>query len=629
MNPAAIHIALEKNHSPVMTLTPPDLTALPGTPTERVMAERDSKNPIEDSMDLLRLLEYPQLLGKTYLDHAGATQPAKSLNTAICEDVSRNLYGNPHSEHTPSQLAHHRVQETRLKALEFFHADPHEWDLIFTQNTTAALKLVHDCFRDHAAAPHGGGGAGRNWWFGYHKDSHTSVVGVREGTRLHRCFRNDREVDLWIESRGLGGAMVHDLGLFAYPAQSNMTGRRLPLDWPARIRSRVKAETYTLLDAAAYTSTAELNLSDAARAPDFVALSFYKIFGAPYIGCLLVKKSARKVMESRRYFGGGTVDMVIAVNDSWVKRKGKKHLHERLEDGTLPLRQIFELDHAIDIHRKLYGPSPMKYISMHTTRLIKRLHDDLVDLRHSNGLPVVKVYTDSGSVFGDAQLQGATIAFNIQKDRGGLVKYYEVEKEANAQGIHVRSGSLCNPGGTATYLQWSPTELREAFAYGHSCSSPQAEYSGKALGVVRVSLGAMSSDADIARLVQFVRETYVDRVYDSGGPICLPGDVLAADAPIAKGVHVSEQKEAARMSSRISSDSACTLTAETALSLSLSTSNVSKEEEESKEEKKEEKEEKEEERCSVKSKASRTERLCKSIGDVFRCGSRRQGIHRR
>ena len=153
-------------------------------------------------------------------------QPAKSLNTAICEDLSQNLYGNPHSEHGPSKLAGKRVEETRLKALEFFNADPNDWDLIFTQNTTAAVKLVHDCFRDYAASP-----GGRNWWYGYHKDCHTSVVGVREGTRTHRCFRSDREVDLWIESRGLGGAIKHDIGLFAYPAQSNMTGRRLPLDW--------------------------------------------------------------------------------------------------------------------------------------------------------------------------------------------------------------------------------------------------------------------------------------------------------------------------------------------------------------------------------------------------------------
>lgn len=51
----------------------PDLTAPGDTPIERLMAERGSSSPTEDSMDLLRLLEYPQLLGRTYLDHAGAT----------------------------------------------------------------------------------------------------------------------------------------------------------------------------------------------------------------------------------------------------------------------------------------------------------------------------------------------------------------------------------------------------------------------------------------------------------------------------------------------------------------------------------------------------------------------------
>ncbi|KAF2211146.1 hypothetical protein CERZMDRAFT_112924 [Cercospora zeae-maydis SCOH1-5] len=496
-----------------------------GTPFERPTPQRDSKFEVEDSIESVREREYPQLAGKTYLDHAGATQPAKSLNSAICEDVTNNLYGNPHSEHGPSKLAAKRVEDIRLKALEFFKADPQDFDLIFTQNTTAAVKLVHDCFRDYAAAPEG-----RNWWYGYHKDAHTSIVGVREGTRTHRCFRNDREVELWIESRGLGGASPNDIGLFAYPAQSNMTGKRLPLQWAPRIRNRVKAHTYILLDAAAYTSTAQLDLSDAASAPDFVTLSFYKIFGAPYLGCLIVKKSAWKVMESRKYFGGGTVEMVIAVNESWVQPKGSMHLHERLEDGTLPLRQIFELDHAIDVHRKLYGQMPMKTVSAHTSRLIKQLYKDLAALRHSNGMPVVKIYHDRNVVFGDATTQGATIAFNIQKDRGGLVEYFDFEKEANEEDIMVRSGSLCNPGGTATYLDWSPSELKEAFAHGHKCSDPQAEYQGKPLGVVRASLGAMSTQAETDRLVRFIKERYVDRVYPTGGPITMSQEALPQKA---------------------------------------------------------------------------------------------------
>jgi selenocysteine lyase/cysteine desulfurase len=67
-----------------------------------------------------------------------------------------------------------------------------------------------------------------------------------------------------------------------------------------------KASTYTLLDAAALATTAPLDLSDAATAPDFTAISFYKIFGFPNIGALIVRKASAHVLNNRRYFGGGT-----------------------------------------------------------------------------------------------------------------------------------------------------------------------------------------------------------------------------------------------------------------------------------------------------------------------------------
>lgn len=421
------------------------------------------------------------------------------------------LYGNPHSEHKPSRDADARVERTRRKALEFFNADPEDFDLIFTPNATGAIKLVHDCFRDYSTEPNG-----RNWWYGYHKDSHTSVVGVREGTRTHRCFRNDREVDLWIKSRGLGGPALHEVGLFAYPGQSNMTGRRFPLDWPARIRNRVKAEVYTLLDAAALASTAQIDLSNASQAPDLIAISFYKIFGFPNLGALLVRKASPvvSILQKRKFFGGGTVDMVISgVHETWVDRKTTT-LHSRLEDGTLPFTNIFALDIAIDIHIHLYGPRPMSHISNHTSRLTKLLYDQLRSLHHATGLPLLTIYQDPASIYGDPRLQGATIAFNVHNPSGGLVSYMDVERDANERNIFVRSGSLCNPGGFATFLNWTPQELREARAWGHKCSEPEAEFRGKALGVVRASLGAMSSDDDVRRFVAFLREVYVDRVYE-------------------------------------------------------------------------------------------------------------------
>jgi len=72
--------------------------------------------------------------------------------------------------------------------------------------------------------------------------------------------------------------------LFAYPAQCNFGGRRFPLSWAAQIKDRLdtsKSKTLVLLDAASYAMTSELDLSNHAISPDFVVVSFYKMFGFP------------------------------------------------------------------------------------------------------------------------------------------------------------------------------------------------------------------------------------------------------------------------------------------------------------------------------------------------------------
>jgi molybdenum cofactor sulfurtransferase len=267
--------------------------------------------------------------------------------------------------------------------------------------------------------------------------------------------------------------------------------------------------TYTLLDAAALATTCPLDLSDPATAPDFVALSFYKIFGFPNIGALIVRKDSAHVLESRKYFGGGTVEMVISINDTWHAKK-ETSLHDRLEDGTLPFHSIFALDHAMNVHERLYGPNPMKFISHHTAQLGKQLYDSLTGLYHVNGLPLCRIYKDDAAVYGDPTMQGATIAFNVQKSDGTLIGFEEVEEAADHRHIYVRSGSLCNPGGVATYLGWSPAEMKAAYASGHRCSNPTQIMLGKATGVVRVSLGAMSTAGDVQTLIRFLEETYVE-----------------------------------------------------------------------------------------------------------------------
>ena len=46
------------------------------------------------------------------------------------------------------------------------------------------------------------------------------------------------------------------------------------------------------------------------------ALSYYKIFGYPTgLGALLVRRTARPLLDGKRYFGGGTVEMSCADAD--------------------------------------------------------------------------------------------------------------------------------------------------------------------------------------------------------------------------------------------------------------------------------------------------------------------------
>lgn len=193
------------------------------------------------------------------MDHGGTTIYAKSLIDTFSADLVANLYGNPHSASTPARLSGQVVDETRLQALRFFGADPEHFDLIFVSNATAAIKLVMDSFKDLSAA---GGDTDSGFWYGYHIDSHNSLVGVRECSSSHHLFSTDAEVDAWLSSSPSPSSKSSaeqinpkgKAGLFAYPGQSNMTGRRLPLRWAHQLcnsTNPLHADTYTLLDAAA------------------------------------------------------------------------------------------------------------------------------------------------------------------------------------------------------------------------------------------------------------------------------------------------------------------------------------------------------------------------------------------
>lgn len=69
---------------PMLTATKP--AGPDGTPFERPTPQRDSKFEVEDSIESVREREYPQLAGKTYLDHAGATVRFWRQAPSVCPE---------------------------------------------------------------------------------------------------------------------------------------------------------------------------------------------------------------------------------------------------------------------------------------------------------------------------------------------------------------------------------------------------------------------------------------------------------------------------------------------------------------------------------------------------------------
>lgn len=462
--------------------------------------------------------------------------PAKSLIDAFADDLNTNLYGNPHSASTPSHLAGRRIDEIRERTLRFFTADPKDFDLIFVANATAAVHLVGSCFRDYVQSLPSNSVSKKkpSFFYGYSGDCHNSLIGVRELSNTHRCFPNDSQVEAWLtsppSSMNKGSPRSHDVTLFAYPGQSNFDGRRLPLTWPRKIREGpCSVNTYTLLDAAALATTSPLNLD--AIQPDFCCLSLYKIFGFPDLGALIVRKSTGgPILLSRKYFGGGTVDIVTSSHSSSSTTSSPSHggsgswhlkrhpntgspLHESLEEGTLPFHTIIALSHSLDTHHKLFGASPMHAISARTSKLCSYAYNSMTSLTHSAGQPLFNIYTNpSLSTYGDPTTQGGIVAFNVLRADGSVIGFKDVERAADAHSIYVRSGGHCNPGGVSRALGWSGEEMWRAYReMVHSCSHTVQVVSGRATGVVRISLGACSVKRDIDDFLAFVREEYGDK----------------------------------------------------------------------------------------------------------------------
>ncbi|ELP85028.1 zinc finger protein DHHC domain containing protein, putative [Entamoeba invadens IP1] len=439
--------------------------------------------------------EFPYLDGNVYLDYTAAGLHQISQLKDFYYDLASHIYGNAHSISPSSKLTDGMVKKMRKRILKYFNANEKEYDVVFTSGATEALKTVGENFPFTEASV-----------FLYLLQNHNSVLGIREYASKANAtwgyFTEDDPEQQWrsvlnkLNNLNTTNVTHH---LIAFPGEDNFNGAKFPLDWICKIQSlsNEKNKFYVLLDAAALVPSAQLDLTK--YHPDFVSISFYKMFGFPTgVGALIIKKEVAKAMKIS-YFGGGTVVMAAADRD-W--KVFPDHLPPKYEAGTLNFHGILGVKHGFK-----HFPD-IKIIQKHTYALTRVLYTELLKLAYSNGTKAIEIYGNHKKA--NYENQGPVVTFNVLNSRHTYdnvfpkhVPLLKINQFLAAKNIHVRIGCTCNPGSCLSSL--NVTSLA-AIAVTDPNTSIDTMLEGKQYGAVRVSIGYPTTIGDIRKFVKTMKE---------------------------------------------------------------------------------------------------------------------------
>ncbi|MBL7135448.1 MAG: aminotransferase class V-fold PLP-dependent enzyme [Candidatus Marinimicrobia bacterium] len=443
-----------------------------------------------DYLDKLRKSEYSRLdtNNQIYLDYTGGSQYADSQLSKHLELLRQGIFGNPHSNNPSSLASTALVEHARASVFEFFNASPEEYVAIFTANATGAIKLVAESYPFSS-----------NSKLLLTFDNHNSVNGIREFAHAKNATVNyvpilppDLRVDIDKLTDHLDRSLKNGDNLFIYPSQSNYSGVQHPLEWITLAQDK---GWDVMIDSAAFAPTNRLDLNK--WHPDFVPISFYKMFGYPTgVGCLLARKKALNKLH-RPWFSGGTITISTVQGEEHYLADGEAGF----EDGTVNYLTL----PAVEIGLKHIANIGIETIHERVTCLTGWLLKQLLSLHHRNGKPLIRIY---GPI--DLDMRGGAIALNFYDPQEILIDYRQVEALTNEANISLRTGCFCNPGVSESIHGLTEKELKACFRNKERMTFDQFltvlnRKNGKSAGSIRISLGLVTNFPDVYLFIQFVQ----------------------------------------------------------------------------------------------------------------------------
>jgi len=450
-------------------------------------------------LDGLREKDFSRLdkMKQVYFDFTGGALYGQSQFQAYNQCMAF-VFGNPHS-HNPTSSASTALNEhVREYVLEFFKASPANYACVFTQNASNAIKIVGESFD-----------FGPKSTLLLCADNHNSCLGIREyaharGAKVLYVPVDEKEMrmdpttvtKLLTENAPEKGVS----NLFVFPGQSNSSGVQHPLEYIQKAQS---LGWKVLLDAAAFVPTNVLEVDK--HHPDFVSLSFYKIFGFPTgVGALIGKKSELCKLKVR-YFGGGTISAVSLFPEDVFMKGSDLDIHESFEYGTINYLSI----PAVEIGLRYMESIGMDLVHERVLYLTSFLLNSLSEIQHSNGMPLVKVHGPK-----IPEMRGGTIAMTMYDPEGNNIPYDIVERLATACNISIRTGCFCNPGALSTALGLNINDFSDALhKFANEKHYPDPFETKNMLditlpnprGAVRASIGFITNIRDIHCLLLFLQ----------------------------------------------------------------------------------------------------------------------------
>ncbi len=423
----------------------------------------------------------------TYLDWTGGAQAPHFLVDRANTLFKARMRGNAHSPHRPSKETEQEIDATRDRILRFYNAPNGEYDVIFTSGATAAIMLmIHFMWEDgELIIP---------------VINHNSANGLCEVARAFGASTTNvgATPDLQIDVDELGQALRHPSRnsggkrLLVYPSKSNATGIRHSLEFITQAR---ESGVLTLLDDAAGGANKRLDLS--VHKPDFVPVSFYKLFGYPTgLGCLLVRRASYAVLR-KRWFAGGSVMMVSALQ----RVHQNLQEHGAFEDGSVSFHMIPTTINGLDFLDRLEPNGDER--ERHARSLADLLRD---------GLKALHLQDQRIEILGEGV---DTVTFNLYH-RGLPVPPEEFAAFASKERLFVRPGCFCNPGELESFYGLHDIDMvrlsKQSWGSQQELLHEMRKLAGnRPVGAIRASFGYGNNVSHVQKAIDAVTRFFANK----------------------------------------------------------------------------------------------------------------------